>query len=95
MSKVEMDTIRATVEHNTKEEVEGILSQLGITSADVIRMLYAQIAMTKSVPFELKVHEKLSHHNHTRKTLETFDKIDKGKEVYSSSLDEFKKDIGI
>lgn len=95
MSKVKMDTVRVTVEHTTREEVENILNQLGITSADVIRMLYAQIAMRKSVPFELKVYETPSHHNHTKETLEVFEKIDKGEEVHSISLDELKKEIGI
>jgi addiction module RelB/DinJ family antitoxin len=93
--KPKMETIRTTVEHNTKIEVENILKKLGITSADVIRMLYAQIVMTKSVPFELKVHEKVSEHNHTRETIEIFEKIDRGEEVHTSNLEEIKKEMGI
>jgi addiction module RelB/DinJ family antitoxin len=93
--KQKMETIRTTVEHSTKVEVENILNQLGITSSDVIRMLYAQIAMTKSVPFELKVHEQVSKHNHTRETIEVFEKIDRGEEVHNSNLEELRKEMGL
>ena len=93
--KLKMETIRTTVEHNTKVEVENILNQLGITSTDVIRMLYAQIAMTKSIPFELKIHEKTSEHNHTRETMEVFEKIDRGEEIHNTNLQKIKKEMGI
>jgi len=53
--KSKMDTIRITVERNTRKEVEKILSRLGISSTDAIRMLFAQITLTKSIPFEIKL----------------------------------------
>jgi len=50
-----MDTIRITIDSNTRKETEKILNQLGSSATDVIRMLFAQITLTKSIPFEIKL----------------------------------------
>ena len=47
--------VYARIEPELKNEVEGILSQLGITPSAVVQMLYSQIKLTKSIPFEIKL----------------------------------------
>lgn len=47
--------VYARIEPELKNEVEGILSQLGITPSAVVQMLYSQIRLTKSIPFEIKL----------------------------------------
>ena len=47
--------VYARIEPELKNEVEGILSQLGVTPSAVVQMLYSQIKLTKSIPFEIKL----------------------------------------
>lgn len=47
--------VYARIEPELKNEVEGILSQLGITPSAVVQMLYNQIRLTKGIPFEIKL----------------------------------------
>ena len=47
--------VYARIDPELKNEVEGILSQLGITPSAVVQMLYSQIKLTKSIPFEIKL----------------------------------------
>ena len=47
--------VYARIEPDLKNEVEGILSQLGVTPSAVVQMLYSQIKLTKSIPFEIKL----------------------------------------
>ena len=47
--------VYARIEPELKNEVEGILSQLGITPSAVVQMLYSQIKLTRSIPFEIKL----------------------------------------
>lgn len=48
-------TVYARIEPELKNEVEGILSQLGVTPSALVQMLYSQIRLTKSIPFEIKI----------------------------------------
>lgn len=48
-------TVYARIEPELKNEVEGILAQLGVTPSAVVQMLYSQIKLTKSIPFEIKL----------------------------------------
>lgn len=48
-------TVYARIEPELKTDVEGILSQLGLTPSAVIQMLYSQIKLTKGIPFEIKL----------------------------------------
>jgi len=48
-------TVYARIEPDLKNEVEGILSQLGVTPSAVVQMLYSQIKLTRSIPFEIKL----------------------------------------
>ncbi len=47
--------VYARIEPELKTEVEGILAQLGVTPSAVVQMLYSQIKMTKSIPFDIKL----------------------------------------
>ena len=46
--------VYARIEPELKTEVEGILAQLGVTPSAVVQMLYSQIKMTKSIPFDIQ-----------------------------------------
>ncbi len=47
--------INARVKPELKQEVEQILSQLGITTTQAITMFFEQIRLTRGIPFELKI----------------------------------------
>lgn len=47
--------VYARIEPELKTEVEGILAQLGVTPSAVVQMLYSQIKLTKSIPFDIKL----------------------------------------
>ncbi len=44
--------VYARIDTGLKENAEGILSQLGITPASAIQMLYSQIVLQRGLPFE-------------------------------------------
>lgn len=48
-------TVYARIEPELKNEVEGILSQLGVTPSALVQMLYSQIKLTRSIPFDVKL----------------------------------------
>lgn len=43
------------VEPKVKEEVEAILSKLGMTSTEAINIYLRQIILTSGIPFEIKI----------------------------------------
>ena len=47
--------IKSRIDSNLKAEVEQVLSALGMTVSDVIRMTFAQIAARKGLPFDVKL----------------------------------------
>jgi len=47
--------INARVKPDLKNDVEQILSQLGITTTQAITMYFEQIKMAKGIPFQLKI----------------------------------------
>ncbi|HFF5906781.1 TPA: type II toxin-antitoxin system RelB/DinJ family antitoxin [Legionella pneumophila] len=53
-------TVQARVDSNLKDAGEGILKMLGITPSQAINAFYAQIVMSRGLPFELKLPNKLS-----------------------------------
>ena len=52
-------TVHARMDTALKENVENILSQLGLTSSDAIKLFYKQIELNGGLPFELKVPDKV------------------------------------
>ena len=59
-------TVRARIEPALKDEVESILSRLGLTASETILLLYRQIRLRRGLPFEVAIPNKL-----TAKTLRT------------------------
>lgn len=51
-------TIRARIEPKLKAEAEAVLAKLGLTPSDAIRLLYHQVKLSKSLPFEIAVERK-------------------------------------
>lgn len=47
--------IRARIEPDLKEEAEAIFKSLGLTTSQVITMLYKQVTHKHALPFELHV----------------------------------------
>lgn len=47
--------IKSRIDSHLKVEVEQVLTALGITVSDVIRMTFAQIAVRKGLPFDVKL----------------------------------------
>ena len=47
--------INARVKPDLKNEVEQILSRLGITTTQAITMYFEQIKMNKGIPFQVKI----------------------------------------
>ena len=47
--------VYARIEIGLKENAEGILSQLGISPSEAIKMLYSQIVLVKGMPFQSKL----------------------------------------
>lgn len=83
MSKTAM--IRARIEDNLKNDVESILFSLGISPSEAINIFYSQIRLTRGIPFEIKIPNKV--------TLKTFSATDqnKKKKTYKSKEALFKK----
>lgn len=48
-------TVYARIDPELKADVENILSQLGVTPSSLVQMLYKQIRLTRSIPFEIKL----------------------------------------
>lgn len=47
--------VYARIDTGLKENAESILSQLGISPAGAIQMLYSQIVLQRGMPFELRL----------------------------------------
>ena len=48
-------TVRARVDGELKEEVEAILSEIGLSTSQAITLFLKRIKHEKGIPFELKV----------------------------------------
>lgn len=81
-------TIRARIEPALKEEVETILSDLGLTASETIQLLYRQIKLRKGLPFVVEIPNEL-----TAKTLRE-SKAGKGVKRFSSKKELF-ADLGL
>ena len=81
-------TIRARIEPGLKNEVEGILSKLGLTASDAVHLLYRQIKLKRGLPFDVRIPNDL-----TARTL-TASKAVRGVKHFSSKK-ELYKDLGL
>ncbi len=48
-------TVKSRISYELKNEVDQVLSSLGMTSSEAIRLFYKQMAMRQELPLELKV----------------------------------------
>lgn len=55
---VKAATVNTRMDYQTKKEVENILNQMGLTTAEVVRMLFAQILLHRGLPFAIKIPSK-------------------------------------
>ena len=72
--------IRARVEPDLKEKAEGILSTLGVSPTEAIRLFYRQVIMMGGIPFSIRIP------NET--TLAAMDRTDRGEDLHSFSTSE-------
>jgi len=49
------DIVRARVDTRVKEEARAVLSEMGLSMSDAIRLLLVRVATEKAFPFEIKV----------------------------------------
>ncbi|MCM1296108.1 MAG: type II toxin-antitoxin system RelB/DinJ family antitoxin [Muribaculaceae bacterium] len=52
-------TLHTRIETDLKNSVESIFAQLGLTSADAIKLFYKQVELQGGLPFDLKVPHKV------------------------------------
>lgn len=52
-------TLHTRIETDLKNSAESIFAQLGLTSADAIKLFYRQVELHGGLPFELKVPDKI------------------------------------
>ena len=81
-------TVRARIEPALKEEVETILSTLGLTASETIQLLYRQIRLRKGLPFAVEIPNAL-----TAKTLRE-SKAGRGVKRFATKR-EFYADLGL
>ena len=84
-------TIRARIEPKLKAEAEAVLAKLGLTPSDAIRLLYHQVRLSKSLPFEIAIER--TPNATTRRALRDSAK-GKGVRRYTN-FDDLLKDCGI
>ena len=51
--------VYARIDPELKSDVDSILNKLGVTPSALIQMLYSQIKLTESIPFEIKIPAKI------------------------------------
>ncbi|WP_269541921.1 type II toxin-antitoxin system RelB/DinJ family antitoxin [Cerasicoccus sp. TK19100] len=72
--------VHSRIEPEIKEKAESILSQLGVTPTEAIRMFYTQIALQKGLPFSVKIPNKETEaalrDSREGKNLERFNSVD-------------------
>ncbi|MFA6012553.1 MAG: type II toxin-antitoxin system RelB/DinJ family antitoxin [Desulfobacteraceae bacterium] len=66
--------VRARIDEALKEEAAAVLSEMGLTVSDVIRIVLTKVAKDKALPFEMRVPNKL--------TAETLEKSERGEDVH-------------
>ena len=81
-------TVRARIEPGLKNEVEDILSHLGLTASETILLLYRQIKLRRRLPFTVSIP------NHV--TAKTLSESKSGKNVkHFASKKELYADLGL
>ncbi|MFT7538542.1 MAG: DNA-damage-inducible protein J [Lysobacterales bacterium] len=79
--------VEARVDLKLKDEVGAVLKKLDISESEAIRIYFRQIALTKSIPFEIKVPNK--------ETLAALNEIKDAKLREFKNFDSYLSNIGI
>ena len=82
-NKVSM--VNARIDPAIKVKAETILSKVGLTSAEAVRLFYTQICLHKGLPFEAKIPNKT--------TVRALHEADVGKTYSAKSIKELLDDI--
>lgn len=53
-------SVNVRIEPELKHDAEAILHEIGLSSADAVRILYRQICLRKGLPFEVKLPSAIS-----------------------------------
>lgn len=49
------EVVRARIDPNLKKEASAVLSDMGLSVSDAIRLLFVRVAAEKAMPFDLRV----------------------------------------
>ena len=79
--------VEVRVDLKLKSEVISVLRKLNMSESEAIRVYFRQIALTKGIPFEIKIPNK--------ETLKALDEVKSGKLREFNNFDEYLKDIGV
>lgn len=52
---IKTDRVQARIDHNLKQSVEAIFSQLGLSSGEAIRLFYSQVELNGGLPFPVQL----------------------------------------
>ena len=78
--------IQVRINSNVRDQVEAIFAKMGMKTTEAIRMFLQQTINDEALPF----HPHIKKPN--KRTLKSFDEIDKG-DYTDSSLEDFKKSL--
>lgn len=79
--------VEVRVDSKLKNLVNSILKRLNLSESEAIRMYFRQIAITKGIPFEMKIPNK--------DTIKALNEIKKQKLREFNNFDEYLKGLGI
>lgn len=78
-------TIHARIEPALKTKAELILNQLGLSSAEAVRLFYKQICLRKGLPFEIRIPN--------RETIQAMHDIEAGRTKKAKNVDALFADL--
>lgn len=78
-------TINARIEPRLKHHAEAILHDVGLSTAEAIRIFYIQICLNRGLPFEVKLPNE--------KTLSAIKELESGKGTKYDSVEEMWDDL--
>jgi DNA-damage-inducible protein J len=74
------DVVRARIDRKVKEQAGRVLSEMGLSVSDAIRMLLVRIAREKALPFDVKIPNE--------ETVAAIEEVRKGKGHRAESIDD-------
>ena len=78
-------TVNTRIEPKLKIKAEAILHEVGLTSAEAVRLFYKQVCLHNGLPFEVKIPNK--------QTIKAMRDADKRKTRKTKSVDDIFKDF--